>query len=85
MQHDFTSWTAKLSERAVILFHDIDVHLEGFGVWRLWRELRESHPHFEFHHSHGLGLLAFGKEVSPAVAQLCAINATAEGAAYALE
>ena len=73
--HDYTSWLPKLSNRAVVLFHDINEHGDSsFGVWRLWAELRSQYPHFEFINGHGLGLLAVGRTVPREVAELCAIH-----------
>ena len=73
--HDYTSWLPKLSNRAVVLFHDINEHGDSsFGAWRLWAELRSQYPHFEFINGHGLGLLAVGCTVPREVAELCAID-----------
>ncbi|SDV50161.1 class I SAM-dependent methyltransferase [Chitinasiproducens palmae] len=69
--HDFESWRPKLSERAVVLFHDTNERAAGFGVWRFWDEVRRRHPSFEFLHGHGLGVLAYGANAPRAVLSLC--------------
>jgi len=73
VRHDFEAWRPKLSERAVVLFHDTNVREGDFGVWRLWEELQEEYYCFEFPHGHGLGVLAFGRAVTSPVATLCSL------------
>ena len=73
-REDFEKWRPKLSNKAIVLFHDTNVRDQGFGVWKLWAELRANHPGFEFLHGHGLGVLQIGDAVPPPVAALCALE-----------
>jgi rhamnan synthesis protein F/methyltransferase family protein len=73
--HDFERWRSKLSNRAVVLFHDIDVRENQFGVWRFWTEVVRDFPSFTFHHSHGLGMLAVGAEMAEPIKRLSSFDA----------
>lgn len=58
VKQDHESWKDKISENGVILFHDIKVNSENFGVLKYWEEIKREYPlHLEFDHSNGLGLL----------------------------
>ncbi|RZS77656.1 methyltransferase family protein [Phyllobacterium myrsinacearum] len=67
VEHDFESWKPKLSDRAVVIFHDTNVRERGFGVYKLWETLRKSYPSLEFLHGYGLGVLGVGKELPSAM------------------
>src|SRR3954451_228224 len=82
VRNDFDTWRSRLSNRSVVLFHDTNVRERGFGVFKLWEELRRSFPHFEFIHSHGLGVLGVGADLPESVRALFAaardVEATAQ-------
>lgn len=67
---DFETWLPKLSAHGVILFHDTAEYAPGFGVHRLWEELRTRYPSFEFRHGHGLGVLGVGEDLPVALRDL---------------
>jgi glycosyltransferase involved in cell wall biosynthesis/SAM-dependent methyltransferase/uncharacterized protein YbaR (Trm112 family) len=74
VQSDYETWLPKLSDRAVVMFHDINERSGDFGVWRLWQALREQHGSFAFLHGHGLGVLAVGANAPEPVRALCGID-----------
>lgn len=77
VSHDFAAWLPKLSSRGIVVFHDVNERKRDFDVWRLWSELREKYPHFEFEHGHGLGILAVGGEIGPRLRALFDADADA--------
>jgi O-antigen biosynthesis protein len=81
--HDFEAWLPKLSDRGVVLLHDVNVRDEGFGVWRLWEELEPRYPGLAFSHGHGLGVLAVGDQVAaPFVGFLAAAGGDATASRF---
>ncbi len=67
VREDYETWLPKLSDRAVVLFHDTNIHDQGFGVYKLWAELKARHPHFEFPYGCGLGVLGVGRHLPPEI------------------
>lgn len=63
-------WRPKLSDRGVVLLHDIHAHGGEFGVWRIWDELQAAHPTLAFRHAQGLGVACLGAKVPSALLTL---------------
>lgn len=61
VSEDYTQWRSAVGDGGIVLFHDIAERDNDFGVWRLWEELAGSERTFQFHHGHGLGVLAVGE------------------------
>lgn len=78
---DFESWMPKLSEHAVVMFHDTEVRERDFGVWKLWSELESRYPSFNFLHGHGLGVIAFGPKIDPSLTDFFAMSASRDAIA----
>ena len=70
VRHDFLSWLPKLSDSGIVLIHDTQVRDKGFGVYRLWAEIVSTYPTFEFHHGHGLGVVAIGQNIPDGLKEL---------------
>ena len=75
-KHDFETWQRKLSNRSVVLFHDVNVRQREFGVWKYWEEISGRFKSMTFFHGHGLGVLGVGAELPADVEALFALDAT---------
>jgi Methyltransferase domain len=70
VKYDFTLWRPKLTEDAVVLFHDTNVREREFGVWKFFEKVAAQHPSFQFFHGYGLGVLIPGDRVPIPLAPL---------------
>ena len=75
VRHDFETWLPKLSDRGVVLLHDVMVRTDGFGVGRFWEELEARYPTFRIEHGAGLGIAAVGID-APALLPMLTASAT---------
>ena len=79
VKNDYETWRSKLTDNGVIIFHDTNVFERGFGVYQLWDEIREDGTSYNFKHTHGLGVLAFGTaDENPVVRLLEILNGSVQ-------
>ena len=73
------SLSGSLSEHSVVLIDNTAPHFADHDVWQLWSELAASHPHFEFLHEGGLGVVGTGKHFPEPVQELFALARHTDG------
>ena len=58
VRKDYNEWKDKLKKGGTILFHDTNVREGGFGVWKLWEEIKHDGKFkcIELMNGHGLGI-----------------------------
>ncbi|MGI9192306.1 MAG: class I SAM-dependent methyltransferase [Chitinophagaceae bacterium] len=59
VQTDYNTWKSKMKPTGIIIFHDIVVHAEGFGVWQFWQNIQRDFPNATLQDTvwPGLGIL----------------------------
>jgi hypothetical protein len=63
VKNDFEKWLPKMSDKGVVIFHDIMVKTENFGVHQFWDEISQEYPSLAFKYHAGLGILCVGENV----------------------
>ena len=75
-KHDIESWLPALSDRGVVIVHDIAERTGDFGVHLVWDELVKRFDTFSFEHEHGLGLIVVGENAPAVVRRLTQVDQT---------
>lgn len=72
--HDFNAWLPKISQRGIVLVHDVTARFKGFGGVTAWRQISERFPTFLFTHGFGLGVVFVGKNTPGPLAALASLQ-----------
>ena len=56
VRHDVDSWLPKVQPGGILLLHDVGVREKGFGVWKIWEELKTRGRSHTFPDGPGLGV-----------------------------
>jgi hypothetical protein len=77
---DFNTYLPKLSDKGIVLFHDIYVTERTYGVWKVWQEVKSMFPQdwYEFPHAWGVGLVAIGRAPTPGITELLLLRGSQE-------
>jgi len=78
VRHDVETYLPALSDRGVMILHDIVVHERDFGVHKYWAELQEKYETFGFTHCNGLGVMAVGPNAPAKVRALVQLKDESE-------
>jgi len=73
VKDSFKSWLPKLSDRAIVLFHDTNARAQASsGLWQFFLELSQQYSgrSFSFLHCNGLGILIVGGQAPVALRNL---------------
>ena len=64
VKHDYENWITKVKDGGTLLFHDWNVKEEGYGVWKLWDEIKKDDRFscLEVPNGYGLGIATLGNE-----------------------
>ena len=63
VKHDFETWLPKVNkDTGIIMFHDVCVKRDDFGVYKLWNELENKYSNIKIIEYHGLGVLSLKKD-----------------------
>lgn len=76
--HDFETWLPKMSKRGIVLMHDINARMPGYGGFDAWQEISRQYPVFDFAFASGLGVVLVGSEQPYLIRELANLDEEAK-------